>query len=129
MIALVGIIACAWIVARDRLVPRRRITPEEELAGNCIALLALGLLALLVAATNPFTLLFVLPAVHVWLWLPALRKSRPPARLVLFAAGVVGLLGVGDAGTGLPAFGSVIGAGLAGFVAVVVVVVVATGGT
>ena len=92
MIALLGVIACAWIVARDRLVPRRRTTPEEELAGNCIALLALGLLALLVAATNPFTLLFVLPAVHVWLWLPALRKSRPPARLVLFTAGLIGPL-------------------------------------
>jgi hypothetical protein len=92
LIGLLGTIGCAWVVARDRLVPRRQTTPEEALAGNCVALLALGLIALLVAATNPFTLLFVLPAVHIWLWLPALRKSRPPARLVLFGAGLMGPL-------------------------------------
>jgi hypothetical protein len=43
-----------------------------------------------VVATNPFALLFVLPALHVWLWLPLLRQARAPVRLAVFAAGLVG---------------------------------------
>ena len=39
--------------------------------------LALGVVALLVVATNPFALLFVLPALHVWLWLPAAARRTP----------------------------------------------------
>ena len=38
-----GLLALAgWLVARDRLLPRRAVTPEEELAGHTAALLALG---------------------------------------------------------------------------------------
>ena len=44
------------------------------------ALLALGIVALLVLATNPFALLFVLPALHAWLWLPQVRSGPAPAR-------------------------------------------------
>src|SRR5581483_11136923 len=46
--------------------------------------------ALLVVATNPFALLFVLPSLHVWLWLPQLRERRPGARIALLAAGWIG---------------------------------------
>ena len=37
-------------------------------------------------ATNAFALLFVLPALHVWLWLPQIRIARPPVRALLFVA-------------------------------------------
>lgn len=83
--ALVG-----WLVARQRLVPRRPVTPEERLAGDTAALLGLAIVALLVVATNPFALLFVLPAVHAWLWLPQVRSGRPPARVVFFLLGLLG---------------------------------------
>src|SRR5581483_6671926 len=53
--------ALGWIIARHRLVPRRTVLPEEQLAGHAGALLALGVVALLVVATNPFALLFLLP--------------------------------------------------------------------
>jgi hypothetical protein len=46
--------------------------------------------ALLIVATNPFALLFVLPALHVWLWLPQIRIARAPVRLALFAVGLSG---------------------------------------
>jgi peptidase M28-like protein len=93
LIALLLVIAAGWLVERHRLVPRRRHTSSEEaLAGHAVALLALGVIGLLVAATNPFALLFVLPALHAWLWLPLLRAARPPVRLVLFAAGLAGPL-------------------------------------
>jgi Peptidase family M28 len=93
VLVLVGfavVVGLAWIVERDRLVPRRAIDPAELLAGETAALLALGVVALLVVATNPFALLFVLPALHLWLWLPQLRTSGPWTRLGLFAAGLLG---------------------------------------
>jgi len=80
----------AWLVSRSRLAPRRAVTVEQELAGHTAGLLALGVVALLVIATNPFALLFLLPSLHVWLWLPQLRDRRPGARLALLAAGWIG---------------------------------------
>jgi hypothetical protein len=88
-----GLLALAgWLVARDRLLPRRPVTPEEELAGHTAALLALGVVALLVVATNPFALIFVLPALHAWLWLPQVRFGSPWARAGVFVAGFAGPL-------------------------------------
>lgn len=84
------LVAVGWIVARHRLVPRRPVTSEERLAGETAALLGLGVVSLLVLATNPFALLFALPAVHLWLWLPQVRTGAPPARWLVFAAGLAG---------------------------------------
>jgi peptidase M28-like protein len=80
----------AWLVSRARLTPRRPPTAEEELAGHTAAMLALGVVALLVVATNPFALLFLLPPLHIWLWLPHARDQGTAARLALVAAGLVG---------------------------------------
>src|SRR5581483_6080987 len=66
--ALVGVgilVFLGWLVSRDRLIPRRPISAEEILAGHAAALLALGVVALLVVATNPFALIFVLPSLHL----------------------------------------------------------------
>ena len=90
LIALGAFVGAGWIVARHRLVPRRVIGADELLAGETVALLALGLVALLVLATNPFALIFLLPALHTWLWLPQTRSGRGPARAVVFALGFAG---------------------------------------
>ena len=79
-----------WLVARDRLLPRRRVRPEEELAGHTAALLALAVVGLLVVATNPFALLFLLPSLHIWLWLPQVHSRGRWARLLVLAAGFIG---------------------------------------
>jgi hypothetical protein len=90
---LLGAIAtAAWLIARPRLVPRRPVGPDERLAGETAALLALCIVALLVLATNPFALLFILPALHAWPWLPQVRSGRPPARALFFVVGLVGPL-------------------------------------
>jgi Peptidase family M28 len=90
-LALVGILAlAAWFVARDRLVPRRAVTLEQELAGHTAALLVLGLIALLVVAVNAFALIFILPSLHIWLWLPQVRDRTVWVRAGLIAAGFVG---------------------------------------
>jgi hypothetical protein len=93
VLALAGLAAVAllaWVVARHRLVPRRQIRADEVLAGQTAALLSLAVVVLLVLATNPFALIFVLPAGHAWLWLPQVRTGRGPARAVVFAVGLVG---------------------------------------
>ena len=88
---LFGVLLVAgWFVSRDRLIPRRPIRPEEELAGHTAALLCVAAVALLVVATNPFALLFVLPSAHAWLWLPNLRDGRTWTRLLLLTVGFIG---------------------------------------
>jgi len=89
LIAFGAVSLAAWLVARQRLVPRRPVSDEERLAGDTAALLALGIVALLVLATNPFALLFVVPALHVWLWLPDQRRRRL-ARAALLLLGLAG---------------------------------------
>ncbi len=88
LVALLVIVAAVWLVARRPLRPVRRPDVEELIAGHAVALLGLGMIGLLVAATNPFALIFVLPALHIWLWLPSIRNLRLPVRLVVFTVGL-----------------------------------------
>jgi Peptidase family M28 len=90
LIAFVVLAAAGWLVARSRLLPRREIRLEERLAGQSGALLALGVIGLLVAATNPFALVFVLPSLHAWLWLPQAQTRHAALRSSIFAAGLAG---------------------------------------
>ncbi len=95
VLALIGLVILSvlgWLVARARLVPRRAVTASEELAGTTAALLSLGVIALLVLATNPFALVFLLPSLHAWLWLPHYRSRPLWARAALLAAGFLGPL-------------------------------------
>ncbi len=91
--ALLGLALLAglgWTVARSRLLPRRDVRPEERLAGHSAALLALGVVGLLVAATNPFTLALLLPSIHAWLWLPQVQTRHAALRAAVFVAGFAG---------------------------------------
>jgi Peptidase family M28 len=90
IVALVLVSSLAWIVARHRLIPRREVALEEELAGYTAALLMLGLVSLLVVAVNAFALVFVLPSLHAWLWLPQFQSRPVWTRAALLAAGFAG---------------------------------------
>lgn len=90
LIALAALAGFGWIVGRVRLLPRRSIRPEEELAGHTAAFLALSIVGLLVVATDPFALVFLLPSLHIWLWLPQVRWRGVWARLLVLLAGFVG---------------------------------------
>jgi hypothetical protein len=90
--ALAGLSLLGWLVARPQLAPRRTVTRPEELGGHLAAMLGLGIVALVVAAQNPFALLFVLPSVHAWLWLPHASERGRPAALAVYALGFVGPL-------------------------------------
>jgi hypothetical protein len=92
-IALAGLavlVAVGWLVARHRLFPRRPVLPEEALAGHAGALLALAVVALLVVATNPYALVFLLPSLHAWLWLPQVRGRALGLRAVVLLLGFAG---------------------------------------
>ncbi len=93
MLGILGVLLLVgWLVSRERLIPRRPTRPEETLAGHTVALLALGLIALLVVATNPFSLVYLLPSLYAWLWLPQAQASGPLARAGLLVLGFAGPL-------------------------------------
>jgi hypothetical protein len=92
LLALALLVGLGWLVARARLVPRGPVSATEELAGATAALLALAIVALLVVATNPFALIFLLPSLHAWLWLPHVRRRPLWTRLALLGAGFLGPL-------------------------------------
>jgi hypothetical protein len=89
---LLGLSALAWLLARTRLAPTRSIAREEELGGHLAAMLVLGLVALVVAAVNPYSLLFVLPSLHAWLWLPQISDRGRAAQVAVYALGFAGPL-------------------------------------
>jgi peptidase M28-like protein len=89
---LAVLVFVCWLVAREPLLPRRPTGPEEELAGYTATLLTLGILSLLVVATNPFALVFLLPSLHAWLWLPQARAGALGTRLAVYLAGFAGPL-------------------------------------
>jgi peptidase M28-like protein len=90
LLGLAALAALGWIVTRSRLAPRRAVGIDEELAGHTAALLALGVVGLLVVATNPFALLIVLPSLHAWLWLPQVQSRPLWVRAAVYAAGFLG---------------------------------------
>jgi hypothetical protein len=83
-------LVAAWFLTRPGLVPRRPVSAEEQLAGHTAALLALGIVSLLVVATNPYALIFVLPSLHAWIWLPQLRGAPGLVRAGALVAGLAG---------------------------------------
>jgi hypothetical protein len=90
-LVVLGVLAVVgWFVTRARLLPRRHVHPEEQLAGHAAALLALGVVGLLVVATNPYALIFLLPSLHVWLWLPQVRARPFAIRLGVLLLGFSG---------------------------------------
>jgi len=90
LIGLAVLAVLGWIVARHRLLPRRAVRPEEELAGHVASLLVLSVIGLLVVATNPFALVFVLPSLHAWLWLPQIHGRGTAARAGVLLLGFAG---------------------------------------
>ena len=89
-LALLAVLALAgWLVGRGRLRRRRAALAEEELAGYVGVFLALGLIAILTLAINPYSVLFLLPSLHAWLWL-AQSRDRRLVRAGLLALGLAG---------------------------------------
>ena len=88
ILALAALFAFAWVAARRWLVPRRETTTEERLAGLVVALAALCGVAVVLAVAKPYALLFVLPSIYAWPWIPVERVSwRGPVLVLIGLAG------------------------------------------
>jgi hypothetical protein len=98
-------LALGWLAGKRRLVPATPAAREERLAGHAVALAWLAFVAVLIALTNPYGLVFVIPSLYAWLWVPL--QETYWVRIGLFALGlagpVVGLLVIaGQLGSSLP---------------------------
>ena len=82
--------AVLWLMTRGRRAPAFPPTAGERLAGLAVALAAVGLVAVVLALTKPYALVFVLPSLYAWLWLPLERRLW--RRLLLFLLGLAGPL-------------------------------------
>jgi hypothetical protein len=88
LMLLCGTFAIVWLLGRRRLVPLAVPSPEERLAGLATALVALGLVAVALGLWKPYALVFVLPSLYAWLWLPL--EGRLWQRGLLFTVGLLG---------------------------------------
>ena len=90
-LAVAGIV---WVVAAARAVLRREhavVAGEaERAAGWAVALTVLLAVAILVAAANPFTLVFLVPSLAAWLILAAVPPTRAAVADCLFGFGLAG---------------------------------------
>jgi hypothetical protein len=90
LVALGLVAAIGWLGMRPRLALAEPATRREELGGHLAAMLVLGTVALVVGATNPYALVFLLPSLHAWLWLPHVPRRNLPLRVAIFALGLAG---------------------------------------
>jgi hypothetical protein len=108
-VAGLGLLAVAlvagWFVERRRLAPRGAATPEERLAGYSVALAWLAVVAVIAGLLMPYVLLFLLPSLYAWLWLPVCTRTW--TRAVLYALGLAGPV------AGLVVLGNELGLGIA----------------
>jgi hypothetical protein len=88
LFVLISAFVLGWLVIRRPIVPVTRATPDERLAGFVVALALLALVAIGLAVFQPYALVFVLPSLYAWLWLPL--EARLGVRIGLLVAGLVG---------------------------------------
>ena len=90
LVALGGLallVLVPWLLT-SRAGPRRPVEAEEELAGYAAVLVTLGLIGVLTALVNPYALVFLVPSLYAWLWLPQTGSSW--LRDTLFGLGLAG---------------------------------------
>jgi len=89
LLLLGALAALGWIRAHRKLKPSGAAPPEDLLAGHAVALLALGGVGVATALVSPYGLVFVMPSLYAWLWLPQVRDSGW-TRDILYGVGLVG---------------------------------------
>ena len=93
-VAGLALVAClagfGWWRARRALVPARPASADEILAGYSVALVALGAVAVATALISPYGLVFVVPSLYAWLWLPQFEGRSGWAQDALYGIGLAG---------------------------------------
>ncbi len=88
LVAVIGLAAGGWLRTRAWLRQDGPASVEEELVGYAAALLCLLGVTAVLAVCCPYALLFVLPSLYAWLWLPLRAPSWP--RDLLYGLGLIG---------------------------------------
>ena len=90
-LVLIGVVAGLGLLrARKVLAPRAPASPDEVLAGYAVSLLALGAIAIATAMISAYALVFVVPSLYAWLWLPQIGARGTWFRDVLYGVGLAG---------------------------------------
>jgi len=91
LLAALALVAfLVWLRSRARALAQRHARAEDELAAYTVAFVALLLVAAGTALVSPYGLIFVIPSLYTWLWLPQLGRTPDWVSDVLFGAGLVG---------------------------------------
>lgn len=91
LLAILALVAfLVWLRSRARSLGRAPATAEEELAAYTVAFVALLLVAAGTALVSPYSLVFVLPSLYAWLWLPQVHDAPGWVTDVLFGIGLAG---------------------------------------
>jgi hypothetical protein len=88
LVGLAFVLVVGWLVVRERFVSHAQPVAEERLAGLVVALVLVGSIAVILAVVQPYALLFVIPSLYTWLWIPL--EGRSAAQVGLFVAGLLG---------------------------------------
>jgi hypothetical protein len=75
-------------VTRNRLARTAQPSPADRLAGLAVALALVCVLAIVLALAKPYALVFVLPSLYAWLWLPL--EAPLVVRVGMFLLGLAG---------------------------------------
>jgi hypothetical protein len=92
------VVALAWLLARGPDWRRQRHASRRAAIGPdtpelVVALVGLVLVSVLALAVSPYAVLFIAPALHVWMCIPSWRVVFSPRRAtIVWAAGLVGPL-------------------------------------
>ncbi len=88
-----GAALLVWrFVCRPRLVPARPVSGADRTGGLVAGMLGLDFAATLLVAVNPFALILLLPAAHVWLLMPSLARAGRRYMLAAYCVGFAGPL-------------------------------------
>jgi len=80
--------------SRPRLLRGSGVTGSHRTSGLAGGLVGVLFAAVLLTAIDPFTLIVLLPAAHLWLWIPASARLGRRGMLACYAAGFAGLAAV-----------------------------------
>lgn len=83
-----ALLAALWLRARLRRPPLRG--ENGVIGGYVVAFTALLLIGVAVAVVNTYALVFVLPSLYAWLWLPQLRGGRAWVADLVYGLGLAG---------------------------------------
>ncbi len=92
------VVAAAWLLARGpdwrrQRMPSRRSAIGPDTPELVVSLVGLVIVSVLALAVNPYSVLFIVPALHAWMCIPSWRIVFAPRRaLLVWCGGLVGPL-------------------------------------